>query len=143
MHVHTCKTVHIVFWSRLMQKRTPSHHEETVTERAPTTIAAQPHRALLTTAEVCDLAESLTGLRPSPSTVFRWAKKGTRGCRLPFRRLGSRMLFPRLATLHFLGGTEPNSGQESDSHPSAAAVAAMLGTAWAGCSPTSSRAQQN
>jgi hypothetical protein len=94
--------------------------------------AAQPYRALLTTAEVCDLAESLTGLRPSPSTVFRWAKKGTRGRRLPFRRLGSRMLFPRLAALHFLGGTEPIVDQETDGQPSAAAVADLLGTSWAG-----------
>ncbi|MBL6831076.1 MAG: DUF1580 domain-containing protein [Pirellulales bacterium] len=93
-------------------------------------VAHRAAAALLTTAQVCDLAEDLTGIRPAPSTVFRWATKGTRGRKLPFRRLGSRLLFPRLTTLHFLGGAEPDAaGINNDA---AGAVADILGTTWAG-----------
>ena len=101
--------------------------------------SVRQHPVLLTTAEVCDLAASLTGHRPSPSAIFRWATRGVRGRTLPHRRLGSRLLFPRLSTLAFLGGAEPGVPASENAPPSAAAVANLLGTAWGGHQPKSRR----
>jgi len=89
--------------------------------------ATQPE--FLSTGQVADLAESMTGKRPSPSTITRWMLRGARGNRLQSRRIGGRLYAPRHAALEWLGGYG-DSGLSAEPHDASAAVASLLGRQW-------------
>ena len=93
----------------------------------PLNQARQPE--LLSTGQVADLAQKLTGKRPSPSTITRWMLRGARGQRLAVRRIGGRLYTPRKAALDWLGGYG-DLGTDSESREADAAVSSLLGRAW-------------
>lgn len=89
--------------------------------------ATQPE--FLSTGQVADLAEQMTGKRPSPSTITRWMLRGARGSRLQCRRIGGRLYAARSAALHWLGGYG-DIGLPDEPHDASAAVASLLGRQW-------------
>lgn len=89
--------------------------------------ASEPE--FLSTGQVADLAQQLTGKRPSPSTITRWMLRGARGQRLAMRRIGGRLYAPRRAALEWLGGYGDLS-PEDDGRQADAAVSSLLGRAW-------------
>jgi len=93
----------------------------------PVPRATEPE--FLSTGQVADLAQQLTGKRPSPSTITRWMLRGARGQRLAMRRIGGRLYAPRRAALEWLGGYG-EFGQEDDASEADAAVSSLLGRAW-------------
>jgi len=93
----------------------------------PVPRATEPE--FLSTGQVADLAQQLTGKRPSPSTVTRWMLRGARGQRLAVRRIGGRLYTPRKAALEWLGGYG-DIGPENDARQAEAAVSSLLGRAW-------------
>jgi hypothetical protein len=101
-------------------------------DRPPATPAPQPE--FLSTSEIADLAQRLTGKRPSPSTVTRWMLRGARGNRLPARRIGGRLFAPRGAALAWLGG-HPAISMACESSDAAAVVASLLGRQWGTAAP--------
>jgi hypothetical protein len=85
----------------------------------------------LSIAQLCDLAQSLTGKRPSPSTASRWLHKGAGGCRLPSHKVGGNYYILRTEALRWLGAL-PSSQVIIGDRAASAAVAAQLGKAWGG-----------
>jgi hypothetical protein len=112
-------------------KRTPA-------TRTPENQVRDPE--FLSTVQVADLAQQLTGKRPSPSTITRWMLRGARGQRLTVRRIGGRLYTPRRAALEWLGGYG-DLGPEDDARKAEAAVSSLLGRAWGSVpsAPKSSR----
>ena len=106
------------------RKPRPSH--------APASVSSQAAEApLLSVSQVCDIAATVTGKRPSPSTVFRWLTRGAGGTRLPSRRIGGRHYVLKSAALEWFGGlgAEPLA---PDNARASMDVAAVLGKAWGG-----------
>lgn len=83
----------------------------------------------LTVAQVCDLAQAVTGKRPSPSTVTRWVQRGARGRRLESARFGGRLLIPQPAARQWLADFEPPQLASDDTE--ARAVGFVLGRPYA------------
>ena len=97
--------------------------------------ATQPE--FLSTGQVADLAEKLTGKRPSPSTITRWMLRGARGQRLPVHRIGGRLFTPRMAAMQWFCGASMAglSGEPSQHGAESDAVSSILGRSW-GQSPS-------
>lgn len=89
----------------------------------------KPSTNWLTVAQVCDLAQAVTGKRPSPSTVTRWVQRGARGRRLECARFGGRLLIPQPAARKWLADFEPPRIAGDDSE--AKAVGQVLGRTYA------------
>jgi hypothetical protein len=98
--------------------------------RGPAVAPSQATDApLLSVSQVADIAETVTGKRPSPSTVFRWMTRGAGGVRLPSRRIGGRHYVLKSSALEWFGGLGSIPTGPSDTK-AAAAVSAVLGKPW-------------
>jgi hypothetical protein len=92
--------------------------------------ATQPE--FLSTGQIADLAENLTGKRPSPSTITRWMLRGARGQRLPVHRIGGRLYTARAAALQWFGGAAAAglAGEATQDTAASDAVSTILGRSW-------------
>jgi len=90
--------------------------------------ATQPE--FLSTGQIADLAENLTGKRPSPSTITRWMLRGARGQRLPVHRIGGRLYTARSAVLQWFGGAAGLAGEATQDTAASDAVSTILGRSW-------------
>lgn len=82
-------------------------HETNLTQQAASTGFASPgaqigtHEHLLTLAEATRELPSVNGKRHSAITIWRWCRKGIRGVRLEYIRIGRAMMTSREALNRF------------------------------------------
>lgn len=72
---------------------------------------------VLSLSEACKVLPAIEGRKPHPSTLWRWARKGVRGVRLEYARLGRRIVTSREALGRFVNALAEADLQESRPAP--------------------------